>query len=109
MWVLDFRAAGSTHVLHCKLVPKSPSHVAVSQKEQERGEVKNTSNCCRRIEETPARPSVKAAWLHAWSQLTLLNERQYSLSGDCRETKRGYLTVVTCLAVNFKCIWENSW
>lgn len=33
------------------------------------GEAKNTSNCCRRIEETPARHSLEAAWLHAWSQL----------------------------------------
>lgn len=64
------------------------------------GEVKNTSNCCRRIEETPARCSLKAAQLHAWSRLTPLSERQYSLSGDCKETETGYLTVVTHLAVN---------
>lgn len=61
------------------------------------GEAKNASNCCRRIEETPARHSLEAAWLHAWSQLTPLNEGQYSLSGDCKETETGYLTVVTHL------------
>lgn len=60
-WVLDFRATASTCVPHGKLVPKSPSHVAVNQKEQERGQVKNTSNCYRRIEETHANHSLKAA------------------------------------------------
>lgn len=46
---------------HGKLVPKRLSHVAVNQKEQEWGEVKNTSNCYRRTDETPAKRSLEAA------------------------------------------------
>lgn len=56
----DFRT-GITCVSHGKLVPKRLSHVAVNQKEQEGGEVKNTSNCYRRTDETPAKRSLEAA------------------------------------------------
>lgn len=47
-----------------------------------RGGHKEYFNCYRRIEETLAEHSVKAAWLHAWSQLTTLNGKTVQLGKE---------------------------